>query len=147
MNSLEDEIRIDAPAERTWAVLSDITAMREYMPGVAEVRLLSDSGSGTGAVRHCLFEDGIELTERVTEWHEGSGYTIETTAFVGVPMRSNVVTFRVQSQGATSTVTQSMRYSMKGWALAPVIERMAAGTMRKALRGALEGLKEHVERE
>lgn len=34
MNSLEAELRIDAPAQRTWTVLSDITAMRDYMPGV-----------------------------------------------------------------------------------------------------------------
>lgn len=146
MNSVEDRIRIDAPAERTWAVLSDLTAMREYMPGVQEVRMLSESGSGAGATRHCRFEDGIELTERVTDWHEGSGYTLETTTFIGVPMRSNVITFRVEGDGPTTTVTQSMRYSMKGGVLAPVMERVAAARMRKALRGSLEGLREHVER-
>ena len=147
MHTLQDEIHIDAPAERTWAVLSDITAMRDYMPGVCEVRLESDSSSGTGATRHCEFEGGIELTERVVEWHEGSGYTLETTSFVGVPMRSNVITFHVEPHGDTSRVTQSMRYGMKGGPLAPVMERMAAGRMRTAIRDALRGLKDHVERQ
>ncbi len=32
MNSLDDRIHIDAPVDAIWAVLSDITAMGDYMP-------------------------------------------------------------------------------------------------------------------
>ena len=145
MHTIEEQIQIDAPPERTWGVLSKITAMRAYMPGIKEVRLLSDRDSGEGAERHCVFEDGVELTERVIAWREGAGYTLETTTFVGVPMRSNVITFAIAGSGATTTVTQSMRYQMQGWILAPLMERAAVGMMRKALRGALGGLKAHVE--
>ncbi len=70
------------------------------------MNLLSKVKSGPGAARHCLFEDGIELTERVIDWDEGSGYMLETTAFVGVPMRSNIVTFRVEGDGPGGTGTR-----------------------------------------
>lgn len=146
MNQIDSEITIRATRERTWEVLSDLTAMRDYMPGVATVTLTSEAPSGVGAARHCVFEDGVELSERVTEWRDGSGYVLETTAFKGVPMRSNVITFAVDGSGDMSTVSQSMRYEMKGGLVAPLMEKMAKGMMRKAVRGALEGLKSHVER-
>lgn len=145
MNQLSEQIRIDASPERVWGALSDITTMRSYMPGISEVQLRSESSSGVGAIRHCVFEDGVELTERVLEWREGEGYTLEIVESKGVPMKSNVVTFQVAASGASSVVTQSMQYEMKGWIFAPLLERMAAGMMRKALRGALGGLKGHVE--
>lgn len=145
MNRVQASVTIGAPPERVWAVLSDLTAMRAYLPGLRSVRLLSGPEAGVGAVRHCVFEDGVELTERVTDWQEGTGYTLETTAFEGVPMRSNEITFALDGDGERTTVTQSMRYAMKGGPLAPLLERLARGRMVAALDGALGGLKRHVE--
>lgn len=145
MTRIDSEITINAPPERTWAVLGDLTAVRHYMPGIAQVEMASEARSGVGAARHCVFKDGVELSERVIEWTEGVGYVLETTSFKGVPMKSNVITFSIDGSGRTSTVSQSMRYEMKGGIFAPIMERMARGMMRKAVRGALNGLKSHVE--
>lgn len=145
MNSVQASTTIDAPPEHVWAVLSDLTAMRAYLPGLASVRLLSGPEAGVGAARHCVFEDGVELTECVTDWRDGAGYTLETTAFKGVPMRSNEITFDIDGEGDRTTVTQSMRYAMRGGPLAPLLERLAKGRMVSALDGALGGLKRHVE--
>lgn len=145
MNQIQHAVTIDASPSQTWAVLSDLTAMRAYMPGIAEVHLTSDAERGVGAARHCVFEDGIELSERVIAWDEGQGYTLETTAFKGVPMRSNEITFALTPDGERTTVTQTMRYAMKGGLLAPILERMAGGMMRNAVNGALGGLRDHVE--
>ena len=147
MNQIDASVTIEAPAERTWDVLSDLTAMADYMPGATSVRLVSDHATGPGATRHCVFDDGVELTERVRDWDDGARtYTLETTEFKKVPMRSNVVTFAVSGDGSGSKVTQVMRYEMKGGPLAGLLERLAAGKMNKALSTALAGLKEHVER-
>jgi len=158
LHQVESRITIDASPERIWEVLSDLTAMRDYMPGIETVALTSERSEGVGASRHCVFKDGVELSERVAQWREGAGYVLETTAFKGVPMLSNVITFEIQDStsswadvdaghaGETTTVKQSMRYEMKGGIFAPLVEKMAGRMMRKALRGALEGLKAQVER-
>lgn len=145
MNTVEEQIEIQATPEQTWAALTPLDRMKNYMPGIDSVEILSDADQGPGAARHCRFADGVELTERVVSWDEGKGYTLETTEFVGAPMRSNVITFRIEASEQGAVVTQSMTYAMKGWVFAPLMEKMAVGVMRKALRGALTGLKAHVE--
>lgn len=145
MREIQSQVTINQPKDKVWQIISDITAMENYMPGVKEVHLTSDEKSGAGASRHCIFEDGIELSEQVLNWNEGQGYTLQTTAFVKVPMRENVITFALASQGENTVVTQSMRYKMKGGLVAPIMEFMATGMMKKAINGALDGLKQYVE--
>ena len=145
MRQIESTITIKKPKAAVWATLSDLTAMGNYMPGIKQVYLTSEEQRGESAARHCTFDDGVELFERVIKWEEGRGYTLETTKFVKVPMEENRITFTLADQGDQTLVTQSMRYKMKGGLLAPVMEIMATGMMKKALNGALSGLKTYVE--
>ena len=145
MNEVRSSIRVAVSKQRAWEVLSDLTAMGKYMPGIAEVRFTSDSVDGVGAARHCRFKDGVELFERVVEWKPKERMVLEVTECKGVPMRSNVITFSLSDEGGKTTLTQSMRYQMKGWIFAPLVEKMASGMMKKALNGALEGFKSFVE--
>lgn len=145
MKEVQSQIRINASPAEVWHVLGDITNMRHYMLGISQVKLLSDTPNGVGAARHCTFEDGIELHERVISWQEGRGYELETTRFVNVPLKENRITFALEAAENGTLVTQTMRYKMKGGLLAPLMERMAAGTMKKAIANALHGLKEYTE--
>lgn len=145
MRTIQSQITINQPKEKVWAILSDITAMENYMPGVQNVQLISENSQGIGAARHCTFEDGVELQERVIKWDEGNKYTLETTKFVNVPMKENQITFSLRPNGSNTQVTQSMEYKMKGGIFAPVMELMAKGMMTKAINGALGGLKAYAE--
>lgn len=145
MRKIQSQVIINKAQEQVWDVLSDLTAMGNYMPGVKDVHFTSDNKYGVGASRHCTFDDGVELYERVLQWHEGQGYTLETTQFVKVPMKENEITFSLAADGDKTVLTQSMRYKMKGGIFAPIMEMMAAGMMKKALNGALAGLKTYVE--
>ena len=60
-------------------------------------------------------------------------------------MRTNVITFSLRGDGNQTTLTQTVRYEMKGWILVPLVERMAAGMMSRALNGALSGFKQYAE--
>lgn len=145
MRTVESRIRIDRSQEEVWHILSDLTAMGKYMPGIEEVHYTSEIRQGAGAARHCTFADGVQLHERVSSWREGQEYTLETIEAVKVPMKSNEITFSLEGNGDQTEVTQSMRYRMKGGPLAPLLEMMAKGTMVKAIDGALHGLKTYVE--
>lgn len=145
MREIQSQITINKPKDKVWAILSDLTAMGNYMPGIDEVHFTSDEKRGMGAARHCTFDDGIELFERVIDWNDGHGYTLETTKFVKVPMRANQITFGLTSNNGHTVVTQSMRYQMKGGILAPIMEIVATGMMKKAINGALAGLKQYTE--
>lgn len=145
MPELQASVPIDRPRREVLATLQDLTAMRAYMPGLIQVQLTSDVAQGVGATRHCKFEGGVELHERVITWEADQGYTLETTAFKGVPMKSNLITFAVTGNDTSATVTQTMRYEMKGGPFAPLLGWMARGRMQQALQGALDGLKAYLE--
>ena len=102
---------------------------------------------GIGAARHCTFDDGVQLFEKVVKWNDGQGYTLKTTKFIQVPMKENEITFSLRSDGGSTIVSQSMSYQMKGGLFAPIMAIMAKGMMRKVLNGALSGLKEYVEKQ
>lgn len=145
MREIQSQVTINKPMEQVWSILSDLTAMGNYMPGIKDVHFTSTNKQGVGAARHCTFEDGVELHERVREWNEGEGYTLETTKFVNVPMQENVITFHLAPEGQQTVLTQSMQYKMKGGIFAPIMELMAMGMMKKALNGALSGFKTYAE--
>lgn len=145
MRELQSQITINKSIDEVWTILSDLTAMGNYMPGIQSVDFTSDAKHGVGAARHCVFEDGIELHERVLNWDDGEGYTLETTKFVNVPMKSNQIRFSLLSEGNQTVVSQSMRYRMKGSIFAPIMEFMARGMMIKSIDGALLGLKNYAE--
>lgn len=145
MREIRSQVSIKKSKAKVWDVLSDITAMQSYMPGIKDVHFTSDSKQGVGASRYCTFEDGVELHERVIQWQNGQGYTLETIQFINVPMKANEITFSLAEAEENTILIQSMRYQMKGGILAPIMERMASGMMKKALNGALAGLKEYVE--
>lgn len=145
MKTVESEVLIERPKAQVWKVLSDLTSTAQYMPGLSELHLTSENKSGAGASRHCKFADGVELHEQVVQWDEGNGYTLKTTEFVKVPMKSNEIYFQLRADGNRTVVQQSMQYQMKGGLIAPLMEIMAKGMMKKTIDKALDGLKTYVE--
>lgn len=130
-------VEIARPIETVRTVLSDLSAVSEDTPGTRSVEFLDSPTRRVGASRPCLCEDGVELYEAVRELDEGCGYALSTTRFVKGPMQSNEIRFAV--------VTQSVRYQMNGGVLAPLLNQLAMGMVRRALDGALGGLKRHLE--
>lgn len=145
MQRIEQSVTIEATQTDVWNALADLRNMRHYMPGLETVELLGEASGGVGASRYCVFEDGVELEERIVEWNEGDGYVLETAKAVKVPMKTNRVSFRLAEDDGVTTVTQSMEYAMKGGLVAPLIEKAVSGRMRSATANALNGLKGYVE--
>ena len=53
MSNFSAHIKINAPKEQVWAVLSDLGSIYKWNPGVAHSYSTSESSGGEGATRHC----------------------------------------------------------------------------------------------
>src|SRR5262249_24161144 len=65
MPTIRNTVTIDASPDDVWAVLSDLTATRQWLPGVVEARVQDD-------LRVCVMADGQEVHERISELSDGS---------------------------------------------------------------------------
>lgn len=62
MPTVEDHIRISAPAEEVWSAVRDFDAIEKYVPPVTSAEL---TGEGVGARRTLTLEDSAEVVERL----------------------------------------------------------------------------------
>ncbi len=145
MKTVGSHMTIHAPKAQVWDIISNLTAIQYYLPGLQSVRYTSDTHRGVGASRYCIFEDGTELHERIHDWNEGISFQIEIFEFVKVPMKSNLVTFELSEQNGQTTLHQSMQYEMKGGIFALILERVFARMMKKTLDDMILSLKNYVE--
>src|SRR5262245_13510626 len=60
MKTITNTVTIAATPEQVWSVLSDLTATRQWLPGVVSARMY-------GPVRVCAMADGQEVHERISD--------------------------------------------------------------------------------
>jgi len=63
MPRVTNTIYIDASPEKVWAVLGDLTATRDWLPGVV-------SASLEGSTRTCVMADGTEIHEEISDHND-----------------------------------------------------------------------------
>jgi len=74
-----ESIRIDAPAERVWAVMSDLAHWPEWTPTFSEVRQLG-SPLGVGA-RYRVKQPRLPATVMtVVQWQPAQGFTWQSSS-------------------------------------------------------------------
>lgn len=77
MSNFSAHIKINAPKEQVWAVLSDLGSIYKWNPGVAHSYSTSESNGCEGATRHCDIKTPLKgyLEERAFDWREGESLT------------------------------------------------------------------------
>ena len=144
MNYLEKKIRIDCSKEVVWNVLADIGNVSKYFKGVKSSSYIGDKRNGAGTARHCIIPGGY-LKEKVIEWREGQGYTLETFESKGVPLKKNIIKFSLEDEEKHVIASQSMNYETSGgifgFLMAPLMKYM----LGKAIKDALHDLKTYCE--
>lgn len=75
MASVEEHIRISAPADEVWAVVRDFGAIDTYVPPITDATL---TGEGVGAERTLTLADGGRVVERL-ESLDDDGRTLRYT--------------------------------------------------------------------
>jgi uncharacterized protein YndB with AHSA1/START domain len=134
VNQLRKTISVDATPEDVWAVLGDLAATTEWLPGTVSARM-------EGPIRICSMADGSTIREEI------SGYSSERHTYayrhleVPLPVRDSSGTFTVEPERGGALVVLDVRYEPLDPEAAPELEAMFGG----ALEQALEALRRRVE--
>ena len=135
MAYLRKTITIEASPETVWAVLGDLAATREWLPGTIDARM-------EGPIRICDTADGNEIREEITDYSPGRRTYRYRHIQVPLPVKSSTGKFAVEagSSGGAVVVLES-EFDALDPAMESQIERMFGG----ALEQALESLRRRVE--
>ena len=105
MSNFSAHIKINAPKEQVWAVLSDLGSIYKWNPGVSHSYCTSDSSGGEGATRHCDIQTPLKgyLEERAFDWREGESFKIDIYD-TNFPLKRNIVQFSLRADGSDTIV-------------------------------------------
>ena len=137
MGNFSANIKINAPQEQVWEVLSDLGSIYKWNPGVSHSYSTSDSGGGEGATRHCDIKTPLKgyLEERAFDWREGEGFKIDIYD-TNFPLKRNVVQFSLRADGGNTIVEVSPEYQLKFGPLGALMDRLAFNRQfRKGMKG------------
>jgi hypothetical protein len=130
-----------------WRWLSDFKAIDAFNPTLKESHLLDGSCEiGLGAERQCTMKDGRNyIHERVIEWTEGQGYTIEV--FNGtMPLTNIIAKLNTVPSGTGSEISMQMSYRPKWGLFGKMLEPVALRPyMRHTMRKVVKGLADQAE--
>ena len=116
---------ISAPASQLWAYLADFSNISRFHPLLKGSYFIEGTQHcDVGATRQCDFKDGHYLKERVTEWQEGSHYTVDIYD-TSMPLERAHVTLGVRAINEhTSETYMHMNMEPKYTVLQPMMFMM-----------------------
>lgn len=139
-------LRIEAPVARVWALLADITAFAQWSPGVQRCSLLTEHGTGLGAVRYIDRGGKNFLKEEVVGWEPYQSLTFRVIE-TNFPLRTSDIRTALEAHGDATIVTIEARYALKYGVLGVVLDALLVrNAYEQGLRASLAGLKTHAER-
>ena len=145
MGSFTTSVRIEAPKERVWEVLSNLGSIYKWNQGITHSYTTSDVATGEDATRHCDLADGGFLSERAVNWSEDEGFTIDIYK-TSLPLKESFVDFRATPEGEATVVKLKMDYKLKFGPIGALLDAAFLGRQaRKGMTELLGGLKDYVE--
>jgi hypothetical protein len=136
MTTIRHEIQANCATERVWALLSDLTAVERYNPGVRAATIEGTTRTGVGAMRACELVPKGHVVERVTHWEELRALGLEV-AESDWPIHFMRWVTRLEPNGSTTRITQDLEYRVKfgplGWLLDTLV-------MKRKLTSTLDGV-------
>jgi uncharacterized protein YndB with AHSA1/START domain len=136
MPTTTNTIVIDADPDEVWAVLADLTATRQWLPGVVAAQM-------DGGLRVCTMADGQQVHEQISDISpERRAYRFSHVK-TPLPVRTSEGGFTVTAgPGArTATVTLTDTFEPLDPAMADDLARMIHG----AFQQSLESLRRFIE--
>src|SRR5262245_48311909 len=76
--TIHQTIKINAPAETVWAVVSDFNGLPKWLATIADSRIILSNNNQLGAIRQFTRRNGTKATERLIDYDPAAmriGYT------------------------------------------------------------------------
>jgi carbon monoxide dehydrogenase subunit G len=145
MTTLHHQIRIDAPVDKVWKAIADLTAVERYNPTVASAKVVSDHPAGVGARRRCELKPKGWVEERVWDWQPPHALGLEVAASEWPVVFMKWKT-ELKPEGTATVMHQEMNYKMKFGPLGALMDSLV---MRRKLNANISdifsSLKRYVE--
>jgi uncharacterized protein YndB with AHSA1/START domain len=136
MPIIRNTVTVNAAPEEVWAVLSDMPATRQWLPGVVAARM-------DGDLRVCTMADGQEVHERISDVSDDARSFRFDHIRVPLPVRESGGTFTVS--GGTAAGTSDVVLETIFEPLDPSsVEQLTAG-VQGAFQQSLDSLRVYVE--
>ena len=95
--------KINAPSDALWSYLGDYSNIHRFHPLLSGSHFTDENHTcEVGSTRQCDMKDGNYLRERITEWKEGSHYSIEIDD-TSMPVKDASATIGVRPLGEGSS--------------------------------------------
>ena len=129
---------VDAPPSRVWEVLAEVERWSEWTASVSSIRR-NDKGALAAGSRLVIRQPKLPpALWRITEVHEGRGFT----SITGTPLVRVTANHVLEPKGTGTVVTLSIRFSGP---LAGLVARITRGLNERYLALEADGLKKRVE--
>jgi ligand-binding SRPBCC domain-containing protein len=146
MRVLEERVELEAPAARVWPVLADFGGVAKWAPYMRSSRLLGEQAAGVGTRRAMRHAWGFRFEERVTQWHDGKGFSFDVLK-APFPMKDVKESWAMGREGGYAVVSTQVRYGMRMGLLGRALDGLLVRFLvRREMRAGLRGLKQFVER-
>jgi uncharacterized membrane protein len=141
---VEERIRVAAPREEVWLIISDPSGYPQFMEGVSFGTVEGEPPVGMRA-RYTLRMDvgsaEVGGVVEVTEWEPP--HELAWTSITGIQQRGRWI---LRECGEDETdVTLRFSYQAPGGVLALIADRISAPMVRRNVRRSLDGLKRLIE--
>lgn len=112
--------------EQAWDALNDFGGIHKYHPLVNTSPIINGKSSGLGAERVCNFHDGNAIKERIVDYTENQGYSVDIIDPGKFPLKSAVAHITITpASDHTTDINFAMEFQPKfgpiGWAMGKLI--------------------------
>jgi ribosome-associated toxin RatA of RatAB toxin-antitoxin module len=146
MATIHNEIIINAPVEKIWAIITDLALLERYDPTVLSSTIISAEKTGIGAARKVDMRDGRNwFNEQITMLQPNHALTIQLTE-CSFPIKGLKHSYSFEKIGTQTKVTQVMEYTVKFGLLGKLIDSiMIRKQSDTGIKKFFAGLKSYAE--
>lgn len=147
MTELNHEVKINAPTEKAFSVLSNLESVQYYNPSVISAKYITDNHRGVGSARECdLGKDG-RVKERVIDYKENEYIAMELYEH-NWPLEFMKWDTRFKPSPDGLIVSQKMQYKMKFGVLGAVLDGLfMKKKMNTQLNSIFLSMKDYIEKQ
>ena len=145
MTRITYEVDIRTARSHVWKILADFTNVK-WTKTINDAQYIGNIKGGVGMARHCNLQDGSTITERITEWREGSGFTYAIDNASNPVTTDSYVTWSATGDEQQTKVIFEVNYQLKYGILGIVMNNlMVKHKFRKLIITFMNELKTYAE--